>query len=208
MKRFWLLFPCAVLLCLSLLWLGSRRTLPVQAGGWYYYVQPGDSLYLIARKVGLPVGTIRSANNLWTDTLRPKQRIFIPTATGSTNQSYSRTGNDVELLSRLVMAEANNEPFTGQVAVGAVVLNRVESPLFPNTISGVIYEPHAFESVTNGQIYKQPPSASARRAAESALSGWDPSGGAIFFFNPAKTSHPFIWSRQIITQIGNHIFSR
>lgn len=194
--------------CALVVWRTWPHARPVQANGWYYYIQPGDSLFVIARKVGLPISQLRSANGLWTDNLRPNQRIFIPTVTTPTTQSYSRSGNDSELLAMLIMAESGNEPYTGQVAAGAVVLNRVDSPLFPNTVAGVVYEPDAFESVSNGHIYSQPPSNAARQAAESALSGWDPSGGALFFFNPGKTSSPFIWSRQIITQIGDHIFSR
>ncbi len=184
------------------------RSLPAQANGWYYYVQPGDTIFLIANKVGLSVNDIRSANGLWTDTIRPNQRIFIPVAATPTAQSYSRNGNDTELLARLITGEATGEPFTGQVGVGAVVMNRIESPLFPKTMAGVIYEPDAFESVTNGLIWSRPPTDTARQAAQSAISGWDPTGGAIFFFNPAKTSSSFIWSRQIMTQIGNHIFSK
>ncbi|MGE5551595.1 MAG: cell wall hydrolase [Bacteroidota bacterium] len=209
MKRIRLLsLLLLVTICAFAVWMARPNAQPVQAGGWYYYVQPGDTLFIIARKVGLPLNQLRTANGLWTDSIRPNQRIFIPTATTPTTQSYSRGGNDTELLAMLIMAESGNEPYIGQVAAGAVVLNRVESPLFPNSIAGVIYEPDAFESVSNGHIYSQPPSNSARQAAESALSGWDPSGGALFFFNPAKTSSPFIWSRQIITQIGSHIFSR
>ncbi|MGE5598589.1 MAG: cell wall hydrolase [Bacteroidota bacterium] len=203
------LFFLALAVCALAVWRTARpRVLPAQANGWYYYVQPGDSLFLIATKVGLTVNELRSANGLWTDVLRPNQRIFIPTVTTPAAQSYGRTGSNTELLARLVMAEAGSEPYVGQVAVGAVVLNRVESPLFPNTIAGVIYEPDAFESVSNGLIWSQPPSNTARQAAQNAVSGWDPSGGALFFFNPAKTNSPFIWSRQIITQIGDHIFSR
>ncbi len=209
MKKHWLL-PISLILvcaCVMAVWHAWPRPETAQANGWYYYVQPGDSLFLIAQKVGLSVNEVRSANGLWSDIIRPNMRIFIPAVTAPTSQSYSRGSNDAELLAHLIMAEAGSEPYTGQVAVGAVVLNRVENPLFPKTVAGVIYEPDAFESVTIG-IVNNPPSNQARQAADNALSGWDPSGGAIFFFNPAKTSSSFIWSRQIITQIGNHIFSR
>ncbi|NLG85212.1 MAG: LysM peptidoglycan-binding domain-containing protein [Firmicutes bacterium] len=197
-----------ILLCVVVFLGGIPTSLLAQANGWYYYVQPGDTIFWIATKVGLDVDTIRAANGLWTDIIRPGQRVFIPVVTAPANQSYSRGGSDMELLSRLIMAEAGSEPYVGQVAVGAVVMNRVESPLFPNTIAGVIYEPDAFESVSNGLIWRQPPSNSARLAAVNAISGWDPTGGALFFFNPAKTVNPYIWSRAIITQIGNHIFAR
>jgi len=116
--------------------------------------------------------------------------------------------DEVNLLSRLIMGEATNEPFTGQVAVGAVVLNRVRSPEFPNTVPGVVYQPWAFESVVNGLIWSRSPSAVQIRAAQLALNGWDPTYGALFFWNPAKPVNPWIWTRQIITQIGRHVFAR
>jgi len=116
-------------------------------------------------------------------------------------------GNDVYLLARLISGEARAEPFIGKVAVGAVVLNRVQSSAFPNTISGVIYQPFAFESVSNGQIWR-PLAEDAVRAAQYAISGWDPTHGALFFWNPSKLVSPWIWTRNIITQIGRHVFAR
>lgn len=115
-------------------------------------------------------------------------------------------GDNVELLARLISAEARGEPYIGQVAVGAVLLNRLESPSFPNTLAGVIYQPGAFESVSNGQI-NLAPTAEARRAANDALSGWDPTYGCLYFYNPAKTSNAFIWSRKIVIKIGKHNFA-
>ncbi|GEA14683.1 MAG: N-acetylmuramoyl-L-alanine amidase [Moorella sp. (in: firmicutes)] len=117
-------------------------------------------------------------------------------------------GDELNLLARLIAAEAGNEPYEGQVAVGAVVLNRVRSPLFPTSISGVIYEPWAFESVHNGLIWQVTNLASPTAAAADALNGWDPTYGALFFWNPAKPVSPWIWTRTIITQIGNHVFAR
>jgi N-acetylmuramoyl-L-alanine amidase len=105
------------------------------------------------------------------------------------------------------MGEAANEPFVGKVAVGAVILNRVRSASFPHSVAGVIFQPGAFESVANGQIWREL-STEAVRAAEAALSGWDPSGGALFFWNPYKPVSAWIWSRQIVTQIGQHVFAR
>lgn len=116
-------------------------------------------------------------------------------------------GDELNLLARLIAAEAGNEPYEGQVAVGAVVLNRVRSPLFPSTISGVIYEPWAFESVSNGLIWQVTNLAGPTSAAADALNGWDPSYGALFFWNPYKPVGGWIWTRPIITQIGNHIFA-
>lgn len=124
-----------------------------------------------------------------------------------TKESYSRKTGDTELLARVIRAEAEAEPYTGQVAVGAVILNRIQDPDFPNTLAGVIYEPRAFESVSNGMV-NRPPTESARKAANAALSGWDPSGGALFFFNPAKVgAKSYVWTRKIIQRIGKHAFA-
>lgn len=115
--------------------------------------------------------------------------------------------NNVELLARLISAEARGEPYTGQVAVGAVLLNRVESPAFPNSISRVIYQPLAFESVANGQ-FNLPPSEKSKRAARAALNGWDPTYGSLFFWNPSKPVNRWIWSRSTVTTIGSHVFAQ
>lgn len=116
--------------------------------------------------------------------------------------------DEADLLARLIMGEATGEPFTGMVAVGAVVLNRTRDPGFPPTIAGVVYDPDAFESVTNGLIWSQQPSDDMVRAAELALNGYDPTYGATFFWNPYKPVSPWIWSRPIVTQIGNHVFAQ
>ena len=115
------------------------------------------------------------------------------------------TESNIYLLARIISAEARGESYTGQVAVGAVVLNRVEHPSFPDTISGVIYQKGAFTAVTDGQ-FDQPIASSAYNAARDALNGWDPSGGAIYYYNPDKTSNKWIKSRPVITRIGNHLF--
>jgi N-acetylmuramoyl-L-alanine amidase len=115
--------------------------------------------------------------------------------------------DEVDLLCRVIMGEATGEPFTGQVAVGAVMLNRVRSPQFPSTLAGVVYEVDAFESVTNGLVWSRTPSESEVRAAELALNGYDPTSGCLFFWNPSKPVSPWIWSRQIVVTIGNHVFA-
>lgn len=128
----------------------------------------------------------------------------------STNSSGKAVGNkniDTNLLARAVNAEARGEPYVGQVAVAAVILNRISDPAFPKTIADIVYQPRAFSSVDDGQI-NLPPSASALRAAQEAINGSDPSKGAVFFFNPAKTKNKYIWSRPQIRQIGNHIFTK
>ena len=128
----------------------------------------------------------------------------ISPVSGTTVGGRGKSG-DKYLLARLISAEARGEPYIGQVAVGAVVLNRVEHPSFPNTISGVIYQPGAFSCLDDGQFDK-PISESAYRAAQEALDGSDPSAGAIYYFNPATATSAWIWSRPLIVQIGNHRF--
>ena len=114
-------------------------------------------------------------------------------------------GGDLDLLARLISAEARGEPYEGQVAVGAVVLNRVEHPSFPNSIAGVIYQPGAFSCLDDGQ-FNEPVAESASRAARDAMNGWDPCYGAIYYFNPATATSKWIWSRPLIVDIGRHRF--
>ena len=116
--------------------------------------------------------------------------------------------DNIDLLARVVAAEAEGEPYSGQVAVASTILNRVADPRFPNTLSGVIFQPHAFESVTNGLIWRRTPSAQAYRATRDAANGYDPGYGAVFFWNPSKPVNPWIWSRAIIVWIGSHVFAR
>lgn len=123
------------------------------------------------------------------------------------SRGVSRADN-IDLLARVISGEAEGEPYSGQVAVGSTILNRIGSPLFPNTLSGVIFQPNAFESVSNGLIWRRTPSATAYRAARDAINGYDPTYGAIFFWNPSKPVNPWIWSRSIIVWIGRHVFAR
>lgn len=116
--------------------------------------------------------------------------------------------DNLDLLSRVIMGEAGDETYLGKVAVGAVIMNRVRSSSFPNSLSGVIFDPWAFESVENGIIWSREPSEETVRAAAEALNGFDPTYGALFFWNPSKPVAPWIWSRPIITQIGDHVFAR
>ena len=113
--------------------------------------------------------------------------------------------NDVNLLARVISAEARGEPYVGQVAVGAVILNRISHPSFPNTLAGVIYQPGAFSCLNDGGI-NAPVADSAYRAARDAMNGQDPSGGAIYYYNPAKSTNKWILSRPVITVIGDHRF--
>ena len=120
---------------------------------------------------------------------------------GSSNTSTS----DVYLLARVIYGEARGEPYTGQVAIGAVVLNRVKSPSFPNTIAGVIYQKGAFDAVSDGQINLAPDD-TAVRAARDALNGWDPTGGCLFYYNPKTATSKWMLSRPVLLRIGNHAF--
>ncbi len=117
----------------------------------------------------------------------------------------NNSSGDVALLARLISAEARGEPYSGQVAVGAVVLNRMKHPSFPNTMSGVIYQPGAFSCMADGQ-FNRPVADSCYQAARDALNGWDPSGGAVYYFNPATATSKWIWSRPLIVVIGKHRF--
>lgn len=123
----------------------------------------------------------------------------------SNNSQYSSNSQDLMLLARLINGEARGEPYEGQVAVGAVVLNRTRDSRFPSSIAGVIYEPRAFTATVDGQINAQLEQNSIN-AARDALNGWDPSGGAVYYFNPAKATSKWIWSRPLIKIIGTHRF--
>ncbi|HET7579250.1 MAG TPA: cell wall hydrolase, partial [Bacillales bacterium] len=121
--------------------------------------------------------------------------------------SKTFTSNQIQLLAQLVYAEARGEPIKGQVAVAAVVLNRIDSNKFPDTVTGVIYEPLAFTCVQLGSFYNQPDK-EAYRAVYLAIQGWDPSYGSLYYFNPSKAESDWIWSRPQTVQIGNHIFAK
>ena len=124
-------------------------------------------------------------------------------AVSSTASSYQ---SDVELLARLIHGEARGEPYVGMVAVGAVVLNRVKSSRFPNTLAGVIYQSGAFDAVSDGQI-NLAPNEQSRRAARDALNGWDPTGGCLYYYNPSTATSSWIWTREVRLNIGDHSFA-
>ena len=128
-------------------------------------------------------------------------------------QASSNSGNvngfsssEIYLLAKTIYAEGRGEPYTGQVAIGAVVLNRVRNSAFPNTISGVVYQKHAFTAVTDGQI-NLTPNETAMKAAKDAINGWDPTGGALYYYNPAVATSSWIFSRPTVTVIGKHVFA-
>lgn len=121
------------------------------------------------------------------------------------NMPAGFSNNDIRLLAQAVYGEARGEPYEGQVAIAAVILNRLNSPLFPNSVAGVIFEPLAFTAVADGQIYMQP-NETARKAVLDAINGWDPSEEALYYFNPDTATSPWIWGRPQIKRIGKHIF--
>lgn len=177
---------------------------------WGYYRGAIDCIY--GRQMYAAVTWFQRRNGLRVDGVVGPQTYGALGIAGRGPAGGGRTGvasraGDRDLLARVISAEAKGEPYEGQVAVGAVILNRVRDPRFPNTLAGVVYQTHAFESVSNGSIY-QPPTASSVRAARDALNGWDPSGGAVFFWNPSKPVSKWIWSRPIIKQIANHVFAK
>lgn len=190
---------------------GSRgsevRTIQEKLKRWGYYNGNIDGIYgsqttsavkSFQRKNGLTVDGIAGTNTL------KAMGIYTSSTTSSSSSSHS---SDVNLLARLIYGEARGEPYTGQVAVGAVVLNRVESSKFPNTIAGVIYQAGAFDVVADGQI-NMAPDATAKKAAADAINGWDPTYGSIYYFNPSTATNKWIWSRPHTITIGKHRFCK
>ncbi len=129
----------------------------------------------------------------------------IAASTGKSSGGFSQ--NDIQLMANAVYGEARGEPYIGQVAVAAVILNRLESEKFPQSVSGVIFQPGAFTAVTDGQIWLTP-NATAKKAVMDAISGWDPSNGCLYYFNPDTATSKWIWSRPQVKRIGKHIFCR
>ncbi len=168
---------------------------------WGYYSGAVDGIYGSGTEKA--VKKFQQKNGLTPDGVAGRKTLE---ALGiNVSQNTSSYQNNVNLLARLISAEARGEPYSGQVAVGAVVLNRIDHPSFPNTMSGVIYQPGAFSCLDDGQ-FNEPVADSAYKAARDALNGWDPSGNAIYYFNPATASNSWIWSRPHIVTIGKHRF--
>lgn len=174
---------------------------------WGYYTGDVDGVYGSATERA--VRAFQRKNGLTADGkvgAQTLEALGLPADSGgNSGGSGGMTGAQVDLLARLISAEARGEPYSGQVAVGAVVLNRIRHPSFPNTLSGVIYQSGAFTCITDGQ-FNEPVAESAYRAARDALNGVDPSGGAIYYFNPSTATSAWIWSRPLITVIGKHRF--
>ena len=184
-------------------------TIQTKLRRWGYFDGPVDGIY--GSGTAEAVRYFQRSNGLTPDgvagpaTLKALGMENQSSSSGSSSGSSNTSQSDVALLARVISAEARGEPYNGQVAVGAVILNRIAHPSFPNTLAGVVYEPGAFTCMVDGQI-DQPVASSAYQAAQDALNGVDPSGGAIYYFNPATATNAWIWSRPLITVIGKHRF--
>jgi N-acetylmuramoyl-L-alanine amidase len=176
-----------------------------------YYIKSGDTLYELSQEFNTSVAVLKKLNGLDdTDVIRVGDKITLPINSLTPKQVISKTisQQELNLLARLISGEARGEPFVGQVAVGAVVLNRVVSNSFPDTIEGVIYQSRQFTAVSDGQINIRP-NWEAKEAARAVLSGQDPSRGALYFYNP-KTAKTMWWlsTRSTLVKIGDHLFAK
>ncbi len=178
---------------------------------WGYYTGSIDGIY--GPKTISAVKYFQRRNGLVVDGIVGNKTLSAMGISASKLSSGSGSGSasgytssDVKLLARLIYAEARGETYQGQVAVGAVVLNRVKSSSFPNTISGVIYQPYAFTCVNDGQI-NLAPNQTAMNAARDAMNGWDPTYGCLYYYNPKVATSSWIYSRQTVVTIGNHVFA-
>lgn len=192
----------------------AGKYLYIPDGGAYHCVVSGDTLSEIAARYRVSVSEIKKANNLKSDLIKAGDTLWIPlhtiTNTTMTSRSGSRktqtvTADEMELMAKAVYGEARGESMLGQIAVAAVILNRCDSSEFPNTITEVIYEPWAFTAVHDGQI-NLTPNMAAYQAVKEALGGYDPTYGALYYWNPQTATSAWIWSRAVVVQIGQHLF--
>lgn len=191
---------------------GSRgeevRQIQTKLKRWGYYKGNVDGIFGSGTQAA--VRYFQSKNGLAVDGIAGKNTLAamgIYSSSGNSSGSSSSNSNDLNLLARVVYGEARGESYTGQVAVAAVVLNRVKSSSFPNSVSGVVYQSGAFDAVRDGQI-NLTPNSTAKKAAQDALNGWDPSYGAIYYFNPSTATNKWIWSRPVTVTIGKHRFCK
>ena len=172
-------------------------------------VVKGDTLSALAKKYKIEINRLKAANGLDSDMIYIGQQLLIPKADAnlsSRGEDLTLTNSQIELMARIVYGESRGEPFEGQVAVAAVVLNRLFSDEFPSTIEGVIYQNLAFTAVADGQ-YNLTPNAQAYQAVRIALEGYDPTYGATYYWNPATATSQWVWSREITLKIGKHVFA-
>ena len=174
---------------------------------WGYYSGSVDGIYGSGTESA--VKKFQKANGLKADGIAGKATLNAMgiSSSNSSSSSGGNNSNDLNLLSRVVYSEARGEPYVGQVAVAAIVLNRVSHSSFPNSVAGVVYQSGAFDAVSDGQINLTPDS-TARKAAQDAINGWDPTYGCIYYFNPSTATSKWIWSRPQVLTIGKHIFCR
>ena len=175
---------------------------------WGYYSGSVDGIY--GSKTYSAVKTFQKKNGLTADGIAGDKTLAALGITSSSSKNMSSTSSNntnLNLLSKLVYAEARGEPYKGQVAVAATVMNRVSSSKFPNTIAGVIYQSGAYTCVSDGQINLEADS-TAKKAAQDAINGWDPTSGCIYYFNPSTATSKWIWSRPQVITIGKHIFCK
>ena len=174
---------------------------------WGYYGGAVDGIY--GKNTAKAVKLFQRKNGLTADGIAGAKTLAAMGITSSGSQSQHGTygDSDVALLARLIYGEARGESYVGQVAVGAVVMNRIKSASFPNTMAGVIYQSYAFTAVNDGQI-NLTPNATAKKAAQDAMNGWDPTYGAIYYYNPAIATSSWIFSRKTTVTIGNHVFAK
>lgn len=220
MRKTMAVLACLALICLTVfppsvqaataLSVGSRgetvRQVQQKLINWGYLSGSADGVY--GAKTEAAVRRFQSKNGLSVDGVvgpTTAAAIGVTLPGGSGGSSYG--SSDVYLLARVIYGEARGEPYLGQVAVAAVVLNRVRSSLFPNTIAGVVYQPDAFTCVNDGQI-NLTPDETAMRAARDAMNGWDPTNGCIYYYNPATAVSKWIFSRPVQLAIGRHVFAK
>ena len=190
---------------------GSRgsevRTIQEKLKRWGYYNGSVDGIY--GSQTVTAVKKFQKKNGLQVDGIAGTKTLNAMGINSSSSSSggASSSSSNVNLLARVIYGEARGEPYTGQVAVGAVILNRVKSSSFPNTIAGVVYQNGAFDAVADGQVNLTPDS-TAKKAAQDALNGWDPTYGAIYYFNPSTATNKWIWSRPMTVTIGKHRFCK
>lgn len=181
------------------------KTVQTKLKRWGYYTGSVDGVY--GPKTKAAVKLFQKRNGLSVDgVVGPKTAAALGMTISSSSTTNSVSNSDMALLAKCVHAEARGESYVGQVAVAAVILNRVKSPKFPNTISGVIYQPYAFTCVNDGQINLSP-NQSAYNAAQDAMNGWDPTYGAIYYYNPKTATSSWIRTRSTTVTIGKHVFA-